>query len=104
MHVQHWNHHELKATANDRVATQAYNFFSSTHQRRDIFLLRYILRDWANEKAVGGCGCLWEDEGWYGLRQPIFLHIRPKDDQGAEGIVFEGQATRIGACGDAVKP
>ena len=52
IHVQHWNHHELKATANDRAATQAYNFFSSTHQRRDIFLPRYILRDWANEKAV----------------------------------------------------
>ena len=51
--TQYWNHHEPKAIADDQVTIQAHDFFTPQPVKdADIFLLRYILHDWSNAKAI----------------------------------------------------
>ena len=50
---QSWNYHEPKAIADGQVTIQTHDFFSPQPIRNaDIFLLRNILHDWPNAKAV----------------------------------------------------
>ena len=51
--AQYWNHNEPKAISDDQVTIQAHDFFTPQPVKdADIFLLRYILHDWSNSKAI----------------------------------------------------
>ena len=50
---QSWNYHEPKAITDGQVTIQTHDFFSPQPiKNADVFLLRSILRDWSNTKAV----------------------------------------------------
>jgi len=51
--IAYWNRHEPKAIADGQVTIQAHDFFTPQPVNdADIFLLRYILHDWSNSKAI----------------------------------------------------
>jgi len=53
IHTQHWNQHEPKAIQDGQVTIQAHDFFTPQPVNdADIFLLRYILHDWLDSKAI----------------------------------------------------
>jgi len=53
VHAQYWNQYEPKAIGDGRVTIQAHDFFAPQPVKdADIFLLRCILHDWSNSKAI----------------------------------------------------
>jgi len=51
--TQYWNQYEPKAIEDGRVTIQAHDFFTPQPVKdADIFLLRCILHDWSNSKAI----------------------------------------------------
>ena len=98
MDEQYWNLHEPKAIANGQVTVQAHDFFSPQPvDGADIFLLRYILHDWSNPKAIEILKRLRE-AAVPGKTKLVVIDgiiqyacaIDQKKIHGAEDIVFEG--------------
>jgi hypothetical protein len=51
--AQYWNHREPNAIPDGQVTIQAHDFFTPQPVKdADVFLLRYILHDWSNGKAI----------------------------------------------------
>ena len=98
MDEQYWNRHEPKAIANGQVTVQVHDFFSPQPVGgADIFLLRYILHDWSNPKAIEILKRLREAAVPGKTRLVVIdgiiqyaCAIDKKKIQGAEDIVFEG--------------
>ena len=98
IHVQYWNHHEPKAIADGQVTIQAHDFFSTQPVKdADVFLLRYILHNWSNKKAVEILSRL-RDAAVPGKTKVVIVDgviqyactFDRKMIQGAGDIVFEG--------------
>lgn len=100
--IAYWNRNEPKAVAEGRVTFQGHNFFSPQPAKdADVFILRYILHDWSNAKAIeilkqlrgaaipGKTKVLVED----GVIK-YACAVNPKEIPGAEGIEFEGADKR----------
>ena len=98
MDEQYWNSHEPKAISNGQVTVQAHDFFSPQPVGgADIFLLRYILHDWSNPKAIEILKRLRE-AAVPGKTRLVVIDViiqyacatDRKKIEGAEDIVFEG--------------
>ena len=98
MHEQYWNRHEPKAITNGQVTIQAHDFFTPQPVTdADIFLLRYLLHDWSNTKAIEILKRLRE-VAVPGKTRVVVIDgiiqyacaVDRKKIQGAEDIVFEG--------------
>ena len=97
-HAQYWNQHEPTAIRDGRVIIQVHDFFTPQPVKdADIFLLRYILHDWPNlraieilkrlrEAAVPGKTRVVVIDGVAQYACPVVQ----KQIHGAEDIVFEG--------------
>jgi len=98
MHMQHWNQYEPKAIQDGQVTIQAHDFFTTQPVKdADIFLLRYILHDWLDSKAIKILRRLRE-VAVPGKTKVLVLDgviqyacaTDQKQIYGAEDIVFEG--------------
>lgn len=96
--IASWNYHEPKAIADGQVTIQTHDFFSPQPiKNADIFLLRNILHDWPNAKAVEILRRLREaaipGKTKLVVVDAIVGYACATDQgkiHGAEGIVFEG--------------
>ena len=97
-HLQYWNDHEPKAIADGQVTVQAHDFFSPQPiNNADLFLLRYILHNWPNAKAIEILKRLRE-AAVPGKTKVVIIDgvtqyacaVDPKQVRGADSIVFEG--------------
>ena len=96
--VQYWNRHEPKAIGDGQVTIQAHDFLSPQPVNdADIFLLRYILHNWPNPKAIEILKRLRE-AAIPGKTKVLIIDgvvqyacaTDQKQIRGADGIVFEG--------------
>lgn len=96
--IASWNYHEPKAIADGQVTIQTHDFFSPQPiKNADVFLLRNILHDWPNAKAVEILrqlrGAAIPGKTKLVVIDAIVGYACATDQgkiQGAEGIVFEG--------------
>lgn len=96
--VQYWKRHEPKAIADGQVTIQTHDFFTPQPVKdADFFLLRYILHNWSDVKAVEILKRLRE-AAIPGKTKVVIIDgivqyacpVDRKEIPGAEGIVFEG--------------
>jgi len=94
----YWDRHDPKAVADGQVVIQVHDFFSPQPvDDADIFLLRYILHDWSNAKAIEILKRLREVAVPGKTRIVVIDGVIQyacafdrKQVRGAEDIVFEG--------------
>lgn len=102
MHMQYWNQCEPKAVRDGQVTIQAHDFFAPQPVNDvDIFLLRYILHDWSDPKAIEILRRLREvaipGKTRVVVIDGVIQHACAVDQKhiyGAEGIAFEGSDER----------
>lgn len=99
----YWNHHEPEAISDRQVTIQAHDFFSSQPIKdADIFLLRYILHNWPDSKAVVILKRLRE-AATPGKTKVVVIDgiiqyacaVDRKEIHGAESILFEGERSKV---------
>ncbi|KAF9779280.1 O-methyltransferase [Thelephora terrestris] len=102
--IAYWNHHEPKAITDGQVTIQAHDFFIPQPVKdADVFLLRYLLHDWSNAKAIEILERLRE-VAVIGKTKVIVVDgliqyacaVDRKTIRGAEGIVFVGSDEKSG--------
>ena len=98
IYAQYWDNHEPNAIADGQVTIQAHDFFTPQPIKdADVFLLRYVLHDWSNTKAIEILEQLRE-AAVPGKTKVVVIdgvlqyacEIDRKKIPGAENIVFEG--------------
>ena len=104
IHMQYWNQCDPKAIQDGQVTIQAHDFFSPQPVKdADIFLLRYILHNWMDSKAIEILRRLRE-VAVPGKTRVLILDAviqyacaaYQKQVYGAEDIEFEGSYGRSG--------
>ena len=104
-HGQYWNRHEPTAIRDGRVTIQAHDFFTPQPVNdADIFLLRYILHDWPNSKAIEILKRL-RGAAVPGKTRVVVIDgvvqyacaVDQKQIRGAEDIAFEGSDKKTDA-------
>lgn len=96
--TQHWNQYEPDTIRDGRVTIQAHDFFTpQPGNDADVFLLRYVLHDWGNSKAIEIMKRLRE-VAVFGKTRVVVIDgivqnacaVDWKQIHGAEDIEFEG--------------
>ena len=98
-HTQYWNQLEPKAIRDGQVTIQAHDFFTPQPVKdADIFLLRRLLHDWPNPKAIEILKQLREVAVSGRTRVVVIdaviqyaCEVDRKQIPGTDGIVFEGE-------------